>query len=159
MKEFFTGTLEIGEDLGDDTYTTAIFSPGNSVGDLTIDGTFTLHSGSTLFIEQEGSRIDTLSATTVVVESNSILDMPIDSLQPGMSTPIIQSTNAFGGDMANDAFWNGLLTSEDAYYWNLKVVNGNTVMASVDANAVPEPSTWALLVLGAAGLLYWRKRK
>ncbi len=157
MKEFFTGSLEIGEDV-DGTYTEATFSPGNSVGDLTIDGTFTLHSGSTLFIEQEGSRIDTLSATTVVVESDSILDMPIDSLQPGMSTPIIQSTNAFGGDMANDAFWNGLLTSEDAYYWNLTVVNGNTVVASVDANAVPEPSTWALLVLGVV-VLFLRKRR
>ena len=30
--------------------------------------------------------------------------------------------------------------------------------ATVDANAVPEPSTWALLLLGAAGLLYVRKR-
>ena len=28
-----------------------------------------------------------------------------------------------------------------------------------DANAVPEPSTWLLLVLGTAGLFYWRKKK
>ena len=158
MKDYFSGTLEIGEDLGDDTYTTAIFSPGNSVGSLDIDGTFILNSGSTLLIEQEGSRIDTLSATTVVIESDSILDLPLESLQPGMSTQIIQSTNAFTGVMATDDFWNKLLTSEDAYYWNLKVVNGNTVMASVDSNAVPEPSTWALLVLGVT-VLFLRKRK
>ncbi|MBR6436965.1 MAG: PEP-CTERM sorting domain-containing protein, partial [Thermoguttaceae bacterium] len=28
----------------------------------------------------------------------------------------------------------------------------------VDANAVPEPSTWALLILGAVGLMYWRRK-
>lgn len=32
------------------------------------------------------------------------------------------------------------------------------LMAVPDPNAVPEPSTWALLILGAAGMLYWRKR-
>ena len=148
MKEYFTGALEVG--LADADNSTVIFSPGNSVGLLEITGVFTLNSGATLLIEQEGSLIDTLSATSFVIDSDSILDLPIDSLQPGAEYPIIQSTNAFAGDLATDDFWNGLLTSDDAYYWNLKVVNGNTVYASVDANAVPEPSTWALMALGIA---------
>ncbi|MBR6435952.1 MAG: PEP-CTERM sorting domain-containing protein, partial [Thermoguttaceae bacterium] len=29
---------------------------------------------------------------------------------------------------------------------------------NVDPNKIPEPSTWALLILGAAGLLFWRKK-
>ena len=126
---------------------------------MTINCDFTLNPGSTLLIEQDASGIDTLSATTVHFASDSILDLPVDSLQPGASYTIIQSTNAFDETMASDAFWNGLLTSGSDYYWNLKVVNGNTVMASVDSNAVPEPSTWALLALGVTSLLYLRKRK
>ena len=37
--------------------------------------------------------------------------------------------------------------------------NNNIIRLSIDRNAVPEPSTWALLVLGVTGLLYVRKRK
>ena len=37
--------------------------------------------------------------------------------------------------------------------------NNGVLSTTVDANAVPEPSAWALLILGAMGLLYWRKRK
>ena len=159
MKEYFTGSLEIGEQTSEGEYSAATFSPGNSVGSLTINGDFVLNPGSTLLIEQDATGIDTLSATSFQIASDSILDLPVDSLQPGMSTAIIQSTNAFDDPLSSDAFWNGLLTSDSAYYWNLKVVNGNTVMASVDGNAVPEPSTWALLSLGVVGLMYWRKRK
>ncbi|MBR6436825.1 MAG: LamG domain-containing protein, partial [Thermoguttaceae bacterium] len=39
MKEYFKGSLTVGEKLeGDDNYSIATFSPGNSVGTLTIDG-------------------------------------------------------------------------------------------------------------------------
>ena len=40
-------------------------------------------------------------------------------------------------------------------YW----LNADGSITFGDSNALPEPSTWALLILGAAGLLYFRKRK
>ena len=32
------------------------------------------------------------------------------------------------------------------------------ITGRLDGNALPEPSTWALLLLGAFGLMYWRKK-
>ena len=136
----------------------SVFSPGNSVGDARFGGGYELKEGATLLIEQEGDRIDTLTASSFVIDSNSIIDIVADSLQPGAEYPIIvNSSGAFSGDLQNDNYWNGLLTPGSDYYWNLSV-RGDTVYASVDANAVPEPSTWALLALGVV-VLFLRKRK
>ncbi len=53
--------------------------------------------------------------------------------------------------------------------WTVTSTNGITLDGSIldyanhtdtlDANAIPEPSAWALLTLGVCGLLCWRKRK
>ncbi|MBQ2621565.1 MAG: PEP-CTERM sorting domain-containing protein [Thermoguttaceae bacterium] len=168
MQKYFKGAMIVGEKLGPENYSTAIFSPGNSVGTLTIDDSdlaegeyaFTLNPGSTLLIEKDETGLDTLIASSFNIASDSIIQLSIDSLQPGASYPFIVNTSpdGFTGDMANVDFWSGLLTPESDYYWNLSLI-GNTLYASVDANAVPEPSTWALLALGVCGLLYLRKRK
>ena len=137
----------------------SVFSPGNSVGDVRFGGRYELKEDATLLIEQDASGIDTLTASSFVIDSNSIIDIVADSIQPGAEYPIIFNTSAggFEGDLATDNFWNGLLTPGSDYYWNLSVRGGNTVYASVDANAVPEPSTWALLALGVV-VLFLRKR-
>ena len=140
----------------------AVFSPGNSIGNATFGGGFILKEGATLLIEQDETGIDTLTASSFNIDSQSIIDIVADSLNPGAEYPIIvNSSGDFGEvggvDYSDSSFWNGLLTPSSDYYWNLSV-RGDTVYASVDANAVPEPSTWALLLLGAAGLLYVRKR-
>ena len=84
----------------------------------------------------------------------------VDLLGFGFSDkPWITYTNFLYVQLIQDFIKNGafgLLSEEDAYFWNLKV-EGDTVYATMDANAVPEPSTWALLVLGVIGLLL-RKR-
>ena len=135
----------------------ATLSPGNSVGTLNVTGGVTLNDGSTLLIEQDETGIDVLNATTLTVSENAIIDIAGTYLQPGATYTILTQAEDFA-ETYDDLFWNSLLTPTSAYYWDLSVV-GNMVLAAVDSNAVPEPSTWALLILGAAGLLYWRKRK
>ncbi|MBQ6107952.1 MAG: PEP-CTERM sorting domain-containing protein [Thermoguttaceae bacterium] len=52
-----------------------------------------------------------------------------------------------------------MLSEEDANYWILSFNGaGDTVLAAINANAVPEPATWIILLLGAVGLLYGRKK-
>ena len=43
--------------------------------------------------------------------------------------------------------------------WGYALTESQLQSLLTNASAVPEPSTWALMILGAAGLMYWRKRK
>ena len=131
----------------------AVLSPGETVGNLNVAGTFTLEDGATLRIDQNDTGIDTLTADRINIADGAILDLEGISLKPGSEIAILTQTGDFSGD---DSFWNSLLTPESAYYWNLTAVD-NMIMAAVDPNAVPEPSTWALLALGVA-VLFLRKR-
>ncbi len=154
MKTYLTGNLEVGEIL-DGGAAIATFSPGNSVGTLIIDGAFKINGGSTLLIEQDATGMDKLVANSFDIAPDSILELTVGSVAPGATYAIIQDADS---DIAGVDFWNSILSPESSYYWTLSV-DGNTLYASLDANAVPEPSTWALLILGAAGLMYFRKRK
>ena len=151
-----SGRLDLkGAMTGGITVDSGVFSPGNSVGEATLGGAFVLNSGATLLIEQDASGMDKLTASSFTISPESILELTYGG-GSGSYDILVQSNGDFTGDYATDAFWNGLLTSGSAYFWNL-TVNGNVVTASIDANAIPEPSTWALLVLGVVAL-FLRKR-
>ena len=139
-------------------YKGSLLSPGNSVGNLYVDGAVTINGGATLLLEQDEKGIDTLTATKFYISPDAIIDLAPTSLQPGATyTLLTQTANDLSDDYTLD-FLTSLMSPEDAYYWNLSIVN-HKLMATVDPNAVPEPSTWALLALGICGLLYLRKRK
>lgn len=135
----------------------AIFSPGNSVGTFKTD-VFKLNAGATLLMEQDATGMDKLIASTFDIDDDAIIEFAFTSLQPGATYEIFNDPEGLEGQYADVNFWSSFLSPADAYYWNLSV-DAFSVFASVDSNAVPEPSTWALLILGAAGLLYWRKKK
>ena len=172
MEGYFTGKVEVGEPLSDSDsgYTTATFSPGDVVGaTANVIGDFDVNDGSTLAFEQDATGMDLLKATNVEVSPKSIFDLTMGSYQPGAEYPIlIQTSGAFEDDYAENAFWNSLLSPNSKLNWVL-FVNGDTVYAKIPngsskfpggtAAAVPEPSTWALLILGGAGLYFIRKKK
>ena len=137
----------------------AVFSPGNSVGEAIIEGAFKLEEGGTLLLEQDETGMDKLIAESFDFENGSIIELSMEALLPGATYDIIaQSVGTFTDDQLNESYWTNLIDGGLPYYLNLSVINGNTVQLYIDPNAVPEPSTWALLVLGAAGLAYMRKR-
>ena len=133
----------------------AVFSPGNSVGTLVTD-VFTLGSGATLLMEQDATGMDTLIANQFNIADDAIVEYVFTSLQPGATYAIFSDPTGLEGQYADVDYWASFLTPGDDYYWNI-TIDGNTVYASVDSNAVPEPSTWALLILGVI-VLFLRKR-
>ena len=160
MQKYFTGDLEIQSD--------AVFSPGNSVGPLYETGNFTLDAGATLLLEigtQDGETVGDLLQVegTATFASGSFVEIGLDEtsqLKGGDDFSLVMITADSFGEGFNIDNFNNLLRSY--YFTDLEATFANnqiTISGRLDPNAVPEPSTWALLLLGAAGLLYVRKRK
>ena len=104
--------------------------------------------------------MDKLVADSFTIATDSVIELSMSALIPNATYDVIvQSDGAFSEDQQDPTFWTNLIDGGLPYYLDLSVINGNTVRLHIDANAVPEPSTWGLLVLGVAGLMYWRKRK
>ena len=146
-----TGDLAVAEG--------AVFSPGEGIGTLELNGDLSAESGSVLLFEQNASGMDSLflaSGSTLDIAEDAVLDLLLNDVIPGATYTLIEAKGGLG-DYADAAFWTNLLTAENAYIWDLSIV-GNTLQAVVDANAVPEPTAWALLLLGSFGLLYCRKK-
>ncbi len=153
MKTYFKGALEIGEEL-DEGYTTATFSPGNSVGPLTVEGDFSLNPGSTLLLEFNSNESDSLEVTgTTTFAEGSIISL---ALEDGAS-PSPNQVVTFQIPEGIDSFDNATLVYP-SYLIDVNYSRDTGIIsAMVDANAVPEPSTWALLALGVV-VLFLRKR-
>ena len=165
MKEYFKGQLEVKSG--------ATFSPGNSVGSLTIGesaygGGFILNEDGAKLLMEIGGSSDDLNDSLIVQNGNiligndSIIELTLadnSTLKGGDTFTAI----LYGSNSGEEGFKENLLSHVSSYYFtNLDYIpygSGYAITGALDPNAVPEPSTWALLALGAAGLLYWRKRK
>ena len=163
LQEHFNGILNVG--VNGASNAGVIFSPGNSIGTLTIDsGALNLASGATLLMEIGGSSVadnDQLlfgSGVTSDFAAGSIIQfVTVD----GVSFEQNQSVAVqlpIGLDLSSALWDTGLFSGAyDAVsgIWSGLYAPGG----GGGGEGVPEPSTWALLLLGAFGLLYFRKRK
>ena len=162
MKSYFKGDLEINN--------SATFSPGNSIGKLEQTGNFTLDSGATLLMEIGGTDAE-LNDQLIVsgdfsIGNDAIIELLLadnsnftsgDKFTARIIANTLNGNNPADGDVTS-LFEDYLVPGWPFYDLSVtKEGNVYSIHGTYDPNAVPEPSTWALLVLGVV-VLFLRKR-
>ncbi len=169
FKGYFEGSIEVIND--------SFFSPGNSIGEANVTGNVSFitndaDSNGFAYFEfgdfigaDENHDLLVLSASSLFNADDEagvvLLDFANDDAEDWASSGVDYLL------VKNGAFENG----KDYTSWLMPTL---TDLFSLQGKAdglyliglagpepgsgVPEPSTWALLVLGVTGLLYWRKR-
>ncbi len=173
LKGEFEGDVNVGplDDNGNEV--AAILSPGNSVGDVTIYGDVTIDADATGLFEFSAYNNDPLlrSFDTLTISGDdntfTISDDAVIKLsflagdayawaEEGNEYQLVNDPGFADGDYSH------LLSGYDNLF-QLLGKNGNGLylvgLGAPENPGVPEPSTWALLLLGAAGLYWMRRRK
>ncbi len=139
----------------------AVFSPGDGIGTLTVNGDFTVGDGAKLVFELGADASDLLilgSESALDIADDAVLELLFTDADTSKTYTLIEANGGWG-EYADSAFWTDILLAADTANWELAIV-GNTLQAFISADpSVPEPATWALLVLGAAGLFFVRKKR
>ncbi len=162
FRGYFEGDIEI--------INGAVFSPGNSVGTLSVTGDVSIIDGTALFefgdytgADENHDVLTILGADNLFTAGDGMISLAFDGDPNAWATD--------GGEyklVSNEGFTVGDKSSWLSNYTDLFSLDGRSDGLYLVAGAsptpepgsgVPEPSTWALLVLGVAGLMYWRKRK
>jgi len=150
-----------------------LVSPGNSAGTLTLTGNLTLLSTSTLLFELGGGTpgtgydLLTIGGNGVIAGNLSLLFLNgyQTSVTPSATFTVLTTGGTLTGSFANIANGQQLFTADGAGLFKVNYGPGSAFAANsvVLSNfvAVPEPSTWALMVIGTlvvAAQVYRRRR-
>ena len=167
FKGYFEGSIEV--------INGTIFSPGNSVGEANLTGNISFTSATAAsngvalfeFGEYAGEDVNhdtfVLGSDNLFIADDGVIRLLFESEDSAAqwATKDKEYKLVTNGGFSNDDYsswlsnytdWFKLTGKDDGLY-----LVGQRV-APEPGSGVPEPSTWALLLLGAAGLLYVRKR-
>ncbi|MBR0239062.1 MAG: autotransporter-associated beta strand repeat-containing protein [Thermoguttaceae bacterium] len=161
--------------VGDITVNKGVFSPGNSVGTANVTGNVVITDDGTAlfefssFDERLFDVLEIVNGTTenAFTAGASTIQLLFEN-EDAVDWAAALVDNPDGYQLVSDEGFAtlGNLSSWLDNYTNLFGLEGRAdglylvaAAAPEPGSGVPEPSTWALLLLGAAGLLYWRKRK
>ena len=151
----------------------ALYSPGNSVGETNVLGNVLIDGGTILFEFEAfpGADADanhdflTVSDDKTFTAGDNMVALYFDGDPQNWATVGGEYRLVANGSFAQDDYSNWLSNYTDLFGLSGKADGLYLVSLAAPGpqpepgSGVPEPSTWALLALGAAGLLYWRKRK
>ena len=149
------GTLVSNVDMASGTY----LAPGNSAGELTIDGNLSMAGGSQFLLELGGTSVGEFDVLNVLGDVNigddaELLVSFIDGF-----TPTVGNTFEFLNFDGSAVGENWVVTFDTPGYMGDVILNGGSGSSySLSISAVPEPSSIALLV-GIAGTLEFRRRR
>ena len=122
-----------------------------SLDSMSVNGEFQVLPGET----------DIQAAGDVLFGADSFLTIPDEYLGNWGVYEIVTSGTQISHDPAIETQdWESLLDTSIQYEWNLFLSSdGRILTLSTDYNAVPEPASVVLLLLGSAGLYFFRRRK
>ena len=160
FKGYFEGSIEINNG--------AVFSPGNSVGTLSVTGDVSIINGTALFefgdytgADENHDVLTILGADNLFTAGNGMISLAFDG------DPNVWATDGSEYKLiSNEGFTVGDKSSWLSNYTDLFTLDGRSDGLYLVADAaptpepgsgVPEPSTWALLALGVI-VLFLRKR-
>ena len=163
LKGNATGGITVGPNT--------VFSPGNSIGTAEINGTFTLSSDTSAVLMEIGSsnpgENDVMIVTGDLELNNGVIYLELDQasgMEPGdRFTAVLHGNNSAA--LSENDFINRYIRTTDFMFLSYEQLTEGEYAgkyaitgAVFDANAVPEPATWVMFLLGAFGLMYWRKK-
>ncbi len=154
MKGFLIGDLEVE----------GTFSPGNSIGKLTQEGNYT-QTGTLLLevgaVDGQFAYDELLVTGSVSFDTDSVIQLAWDGTLPAVAGSYDLVTATGGITYTSDFNWSTILTDAgfDTAKWSLTGGTNAITLSYSDVLDVPEPSTWALLILGTVGLLLFKRRK
>ena len=152
--------------------TGSTLSPGNSVGDLSVYGNVIIETGATGLFEfkaynpePESQEYDTLTIAddnnSLTLDAGSIIQLYFENGdQNRWAEKDARYQLVFdNGFVSEETDLSGLLGNYQTLFALQGTPEGLFLVGLGAPESVPEPSTWALMILGALGLLFWRKKK
>lgn len=155
------GTQIFGVDLAP---TTISISGGvlQTTGNLAMSGTWNENATAT-------SEFGEIAAKSVIFDPNTKLELYFSDdfeFVAGQSFALLTGTNDFivtGYDDPSVFKWDSLLSDDASWAWDLSYMTlqngGGAVILSVNPNLVPEPATWAMLLVGVSVLVLGRRKQ
>ena len=145
---------------------TGHFSDGNLSGAFKDDYTFTL-SGSSSYITFASATNDFLTPADRISNFTGQLFQQVGAVGGGDDIPVsvaAPSTPCAFNPTGCQLLSGGAILTSGNYYLEIRGIGGGTSgyggdLTTVGVGAVPEPSTWAMMILGFCGVVFMGARR